>query len=67
METLRINLLNGRSVVVMIDKIIYLEEDSAGESTFIHLINDKVIQCTENIYNLQEILNKRIKSGTFNS
>ena len=58
LETLRVNSLSGNSIIVMLDKVVNLEEAADGESTLIHLINGKVIQCTDAIDTLHDAIKR---------
>lgn len=58
---LRVNSMTGRSYIVFLDKILFLEESPDGESTYIHLIENRTIQCTERIYDIEETIKRIIR------
>ena len=58
LETLRVSSLSGSSIVIMLDKIVIVEEASEGEATLIHFINGKVIQCTDDIETIRESIRR---------
>ena len=58
LETLRINSLTGSSIIVMLDKVVNIEEAADGESALVHLVNGKVIQCTDDIDTLHDAIKR---------
>ncbi|MCP3921393.1 MAG: hypothetical protein GY714_02290 [Desulfobacterales bacterium] len=58
---IRVNSLSGRSYIIPIDKILYIEETQDGESSYIHLVENKTIQCTERFYDIEENLKRIIR------
>ncbi len=58
LETLRVNSLTGSSIVVMLDKVVTIEEAGDGESTVIHFLNGKTVQCTDDVETLQDAIRR---------
>ncbi len=58
LETLRVNTLTGKTVVIMLEKVIFFEESDDGQSTFIHFTDGSSIQSMDNICDLQEMIKK---------
>lgn len=58
LETLRVNSLKGNAIIIMLSKIVNLEEAADGEPTLIHLINGKVIQCTDDIDTIHDAIKR---------
>ena len=58
---LRVNSMTGRSYIISLDKVIFLEESTDGESTYIHLIENRTIQCTERIHDIEETIKRILK------
>lgn len=58
---IRVNSLMGRSFIIPVNNILYIEESKDGESSFIHLTENKTLQCTERIYEIEETIKRLIK------
>ena len=58
LETLRVSSLSGSSILIMLDKIVVVEEASDGGATLIHFINGKVIQCTDDIETIRDAIRR---------
>jgi len=58
LETIRVNSLTGKSIIIMLDKVVYFEESPDGEATLIHLLDSRTVRCMDDVTTIQEIIKR---------